>query len=818
MKLKEYIEKQNNASYFSGLLERYYLAQEFIYSFNDGYREKNGKNIVATVPFFNLDNIKIQEVQPDEDTLAKRYKVIFPDVKSILPKNETFANVCYADYRTLRCKPMLGKAHDSSNGEVSAFYKNKEEYVVSTLSLILFYIYFGYHPLCGRDFYECASTSSDAERRFFQKKHDFIFKLEENSNRFVNGYHNSAWLLWNTLSEVQKSFWNEVWVGTIKTYDDFYTRWEKSYSGFTEALVPTPCDAKLNTIVFDEKYALVTSDNAIGNRTIRCRGCNNDLLSKCENCQIAVASRNATLLTIKVKFFTKQGNEGNSCEAETEVELYSGKTLYTTSTSIQSDFKRAVFEVVASKKNNLLGLRYLLDIPLEADCGAVRRFYKKDETIALLPGTHIYVLHVMRDVQKIVVPGVPIETAIPKTRGNSPVPSTQDPANKVSLTTDSPMVSYNVSTQSMPLTLATKEVIQTTVVSTVPTSHQTFVHSVKQPVVDDTNLIYIEDGNICDVLLNKGVEERQGCKLYTVKGRRQQQIYSLKLFDVPTDAQSKKRQDEIISNIRNILSQKKNLPLSLLYPKGIVSAKGFANNRMGYIYKGLPPSEKAVSSIINEPLRQGSDPREIAALLDLFNTIRSLHSMNLFYNRWELKNVRMDVENEKCYLVDNDYISIGAQGLTTYFLHLAAPELFNGFPIDELTDCYSLAVIAFMVIYKVHPYGKTTWKDRPAYDENMVRDECINNPHFIMDSYSTSLFSPRLSRSAGLFSSVGDKWENTPFYIQDLFTKTFAQSYSTAFAVKDREYYASIRRRRPTVNMWCEGLRKWYKDPKAQER
>ena len=815
MKLKEYIEKQNETSYFSGLLERYCLAQEFIYSFNDGYREKNRKNIVATVPFFNLDNIEIQEVQPDEDTLAKRYEVIFPDVKSILPKNEPFANACYADYRTLRCKPALGKAHDSSNGEVSVFYKNKEEYVVSTLSLILFYIYFGYHPLCGRDFYECASISSEAERRFFQKKHEFIFKLEENSNRFVNGYHNGAWALWNTVSNAQQAFWMDVFCGKFKTYDDFYARWEQSYSGFAETVVSTPCDVKLNAVVFDEKYALITSDNTIGNKTIRCRGCNNDLSSKCENCQVAAANRYAYLLTIKVKLFTKQENEGNSCEAENEIELYSGKTLYTT--SAQSDSQSAVFEVVASKKSNLLGLKYLADIPLEANCGSITRFYKKDEIIALLPGTQIHVLHVMSDIRKIVVPGVPMEAKVSKVQVNAPVVSTQDSMSSVSSTIASPASSNSGAPQSPSEPPAVKTVVDTTAaIGNASVPPRTPVRIVEQPAVDDTKLIHIEDGNICDVLLDEGVAEYKGYKIYTVRGRRQQQIYSLKLFDESIDAPSKKKQEETISTIRNILAQKITLPLSLLYPKGIVCAKGFASNRMGYIYKRLPSSEKPVSSIINEPLRQGFDSREIAALLDLFSTIKSIHSKKLFYNRWELMNVRMDVENEKCYLIDNDYISIGSHSCPTYFYHYAAPELFNGYRTDALTDCYSLAVIAFMVLYKMHPYGKTTWKDKPAYDQTLVRDECIDNPHYVFDHYKARLFSP--TKNAFLPSPLDDKWRNTPHYIQDLFNKTFMPPYPATYAVKDKRYYDSIRRNRPTVQMWCDGLNRWNKDLKAQKR
>lgn len=802
MKLKEYIEKQNETSYFSGLLERYYLAQEFVYSFNDEYCGNNGKNIAAIVPFFNLDNIEIQEVQPDEDTLVKRYKVIFPDAKLILPNNELFANCSFADYRALKYKPVLGKVHDSKNGKVSALYKSKEEFVVSTLSVILFHIYFGYHPLCGRKYYECANISSNAERLFFNKKHDFIFKFEDNSNRFINGYHNGAWALWNTISNLQQAFWQDVFCGATKTYADFYRTWEKAYAGFTETVVSTPCDAKLKTIVFDEKYALVTSDNTIGNKTIRCRGCNNDLSIRCENCKIAVANRNANLLTIKVKLLTKQTKDGNTYDVESEVELYSGKTLY--ATAYQSESQSAVFEVIASKKSNLLGLRYLSDIPLEANCGTTTRFYKKDETIALLPGTQIHVLHVMPDIRKIVVPGAPIEAAISKARVNAPVSSTQNSTISASPTTVPPIASKNIAPQSALVSPTTKMADTTVAVRNVPAPLNTPVRRVEQPGVDEANVIYIEDGNICDVLLEKGVEERQGYKKYTVKGRRQQQIYSLKLFDAPIDAPSKKKQEDTISTIRNILSQKITLPLSLLYPKGIVCAKGFANNRMGYICKELPPSEKAVSSIINEPLRLSFDSREIAALLDLFNTIKSLHSKKLFYNKWELENVRMDVENEKCYLIDNDYISIGSQRLTTYFLLIAAPELDKKCLTDELTDCYSLAVIAFMVLYKMHPYGKTTWKDRPEYDENLVRDECINNPRFVFDPSKT------------LSQLLDVKWINTPRYIQDLFNKTFIQPYP-AFAVKDKNYYASIRSKRPTMQMWCDGLNKWYKDLKAQK-
>lgn len=810
MKLKEYIEKQNETSYFSGLLERYYLAQEFIYSFNDEYREKNGKNVATIVPFFNLDNIEIQEVQPDEDTSVKHYKVIFPDVKSILPKNELFANCPFADYRTLKCKPALGKVHDSNNGEVSALYK-KEEYLVSTLSVILFYIYFGYHPLCGRDYYGGANISSDTERLFFQKKHDFIFKLDENSNRFVNGYHNGAWALWNAISDVQQAFWKDVFCGATKNYADFYRTWEKAYAGFTETLVATPCDVKLKTIVYDEQYALVTSDNTIGNKTIRCRGCNNDLSSRCENCQIALANRNASLLIIKVKLITQQTNDGNSCEVENEIELYSGKTLYTTAP--QSESQSAVFEVIASKKSNLLGLRYLADIPLEANCGTVTRFYKKDETIALLPGTQIHVLHVMPELQKIVVPGVPIEVVAPKTQVNAPTLSTQKSAtNVLPPLAQSQPGGVNPSTAHPPIVPPVVKSIDTATVVTANSTgtKQDTIAKVVKPDADDANLIYTEDDNICDLVPGTREVERQGYKIYTVKGRRNQIIYTLKLFDIPSNEEEKKNQSEIISNIRSILSQKTTLPLSFLYPKSIVVSKGFANNRVGYIYKELPSTAKPVSYIINEDIRKGFDSREIAALLDLFNTVKILHSKKMLYNRIELKNVYMDIDNEKCFLVDNENVSVGSQKLAPLWF-FSAPEIIFGGRTNEQSDCYSLAVIAFMVLYKMHPYGNTSWKNKPELDRSAKQAQYVDNPQFVFDPFRKSRTNPMTLINSILPTPEEDKWRDTPYYIQELFKKTFIRSMFTMD--KNRMY-----KDRPTMQKWCDELDRWNKDLKAQKR
>lgn len=235
------------------------------------------------------------------------------------------------------------------------------------------------------------------------------------------------------------------------------------------------------------------------------------------------------------------------------------------------------------------------------------------------------------------MPGVPIEVVAPKVQVNAPVSSTQNSASNdsPSFTRSQPGGVNPSITQTSTLPPVVKNPDTTTVVATNSTgATQATITKVVMPNADDAKLIYTEDGNICDIIPGTKEVERQGYKMYTVKGRRNQIIYSLKLFDIPSNEEEKKNQLKIISNIRSILSQKTTLPLSFLYPKSIVVSKGFANNRVGYIYKELPSTAKPVSYIINEDIRKGFDSREIAALLDLFNTVKILHSKKCFTIGW----------------------------------------------------------------------------------------------------------------------------------------------------------------------------------------
>ena len=136
MKLKEYIEQQIKTDYFSGLLERYRLANTFMGSFREQYCAQNSKNekaTAATVPFFNPDNIEIDEISSDQ--VAKRYVLTFPDTSVMLPKNKMFTNCSFADRRSLKCKPSVlsKKFHNSNNGDVAAFYRNKDKPIFPTV-------------------------------------------------------------------------------------------------------------------------------------------------------------------------------------------------------------------------------------------------------------------------------------------------------------------------------------------------------------------------------------------------------------------------------------------------------------------------------------------------------------------------------------------------------------------------------------------------------------------------------------------------------------------------------------------------------------
>lgn len=822
MKLKEYIENQLQESYYSGLLERYHLAIEFMRSFNDEYSLNKG--ISAVVPFFDLDNIELEERSQEQNNSVKNYEVILPDNSSFPKDYDTFTN-----YAFVHPQALPSNADSENNGEVSDFYEfnsESEKYIIHTLAVILFHIYFGCHPLRGREYYVCSDVSPEHERDFFKEKHDFIFKpdasedaftdtkfflkLQDNPNRFVNGYHYALWGLWTYMSPAQMKFWIDTFSGDkITDYENFYKEWKEAYASFTEACVLTPCNEKLNTIAFNEKYALITSDLSIGNRFIKCKNCNKALINKCSNCQLASESKVARFLTKKVKLCKlKRLEDGSTSEEKTEIELYDSQIICDSS-------GKEVFRVIASQKNiGIFGLMNLLDTEIKAVQNEQSRSYGKNKIIALLDGVHVFTKDVLSDIYAIIVPSVP-KTSTPS---NAKPNSNQQDKNPTVTVAEKPNTSMSESADKStdestdngiavippnPLKNPSTATEQTDVTGP-SNAEQAPVIVSEQSDADESSLIYTEDSNIIFEVINKVDGVSDDCQLYNVKKRESQKEYSMILFNEPTNETERSSQEETIRRIRDILSKISSenitLPQAMLYPKHIVCQKGFASNRFGYIREKLPDTAKHIFEIFEADDTRIFDKNEILALFDMFKTIRSFKNVktifddNILYDHRNISKMYLDLENGKCYFInDFEKPNTGINDLCIDY-YFATPEFFKGKKIDEAAAAYSYAVVAFMVLFKIHPYGNTLWRNRPEKNEQR---ESVKN-YKVFDQYLNvrKYYCPSWNSRAWFTPTA-----NIPDFILKMFNQTFNPS----------KWYSPLTQKNVNeIAKWCDAFSTWY--------
>lgn len=401
--LASYILDQKQFHFYSGIIERFFLASEIINECDDEIKSADNKfKLSLNIPFLNPSNITIRKATDDT---VPQFQASLPTVTC--GKNR-FENYAYCDPQVLFTKGILStKWHESSDNEVCyKYYDHDERYMVQTLARILFEVCFCCHPYKGRAYYANAIDNSEDDRLFFCEQHKFIFDLNDNPNRFIVGFHSQAWDLWTASTKNQKELWEALFVsGSVLTFHDFKELWHKSYESnwYNRAdkleepwlFARTPCGEKLLSMIFDDELALIVSDNGIGINRIKCYGCIGSKRDKCSNCSFPGNTQYARVLmksidlikryTVSLDNDVQETRERKNC-----IKVFEGRKIskrdYAAETSNDS-----LFEVVASKKSDLLGLKCIIDVPISARQGTVSRTYKLGDTIALLPGTQISV-------------------------------------------------------------------------------------------------------------------------------------------------------------------------------------------------------------------------------------------------------------------------------------------------------------------------------------------------------------------------------------------------------------------------------------------
>ncbi|KMJ52771.1 protein kinase [Vogesella sp. EB] len=163
-----------------------------------------------------------------------------------------------------------------------------------------------------------------------------------------------------------------------------------------------------------------------------------------------------------------------------------------------------------------------------------------------------------------------------------------------------------------------------------------------------------------------------------------------------------------------------------------------AEPRCGYVMElmdGLVPLQSLLESFIQaegemlaDYLRQGGLRRRIRILSQLARTLNQLHARGMLYGDLSPSNIFVsdDPAHAETWLIDCDNISLEAHsGLTLHTADYGAPEVVRGEALlSSLTDCWSFAVIAYLLLTHNHPFkGELVSDGEPEEEEAALRGE-----------------------------------------------------------------------------------------------
>lgn len=163
-----------------------------------------------------------------------------------------------------------------------------------------------------------------------------------------------------------------------------------------------------------------------------------------------------------------------------------------------------------------------------------------------------------------------------------------------------------------------------------------------------------------------------------------------------------------------------------------------AEPRCGYVMElmdGLVPLQSLLESFIQaegemlaDYLRQGGLRRRVRILSQLARTLNQLHARGMLYGDLSPSNIFVsdDPAHAETWLIDCDNISLEAHsGLTLHTADYGAPEVVRGEALlSSLTDCWSFAVIAYLLLTHNHPFkGELVSDGEPEEEEAALRGE-----------------------------------------------------------------------------------------------
>ena len=234
-----------------------------------------------------------------------------------------------------------------------------------------------------------------------------------------------------------------------------------------------------------------------------------------------------------------------------------------------------------------------------------------------------------------------------------------------------------------------------------------------------------------------------------------------------------------------------------LWPLAVTEVK---DHSFGYVMDLVDKNNYfEVSEYVLANVRFSSYVAAVESCIRIVNAFRIIHRKGFSYKDLNDGNFFINPLNGDLRIGDNDNVSpdgedIGILGKPRYM----APELVRGdkdangkyVVPNAMTDCFSLAVILFLILCNSHPLEGKKWASIVCMTPNNATQLYGHHPLFIFDENSKENEATKVSSPNALRI-----WKYLPDYIQRLFKDAFSQ-----------DTMLKNPARRPTETMWLRGL------------
>jgi len=194
--------------------------------------------------------------------------------------------------------------------------------------------------------------------------------------------------------------------------------------------------------------------------------------------------------------------------------------------------------------------------------------------------------------------------------------------------------------------------------------------------------------------------------------------------------------------------------------------KSERNGQFGYLMNMIPMSMVPMSKILSQDSLFKYLDKQLEACRNIAFAFSILHTNGMVFTDINEGSIFFDTNTAKVMICDCDNIVPETEKpIRVGKIGYMAPEVINGSVCSKESDCFSLAVIIFLLLFRCDPYEGSKYNGQ-IMDKDVIRKMYVDDPIFIFDPDNReNMAAPELCEA----------WEHVPEDIKDCFYKTLAK-------------------------------------------